>query len=449
MAYADFIFATPSFLDAFHKAMTSNTDQWVPTRICVSELGDTEPDRLLEEGIAEDLLIKPLSRRFMVTQIDRILKGELRGAEATDENPSEKKEIPSFAGMRVLAADDSPVNREVVSEALRKLDIIAVTACDGQEAVDLVQKEYFDLILMDCSMPDMDGYEATRAIRKWELDNYRSKMPVLALTAHVAGDDEEWKLSGMDDFVTKPFTIGSLVSALEKYLKPVDSKTAEEWRKGRQNENLSSPSTDNIRTADTSTTQKNKPTLEKEPPVGVENVDVSSMDVPEKEENKKTEDKIIDTEPRSKEKTKSVKKEKIDSIPTSKDENNNFVSTKDAFDRSVLDQIREMQTGDSNLVWRMLDLFETHGTEAMLHLMKTFEENDNISLKKSAHALKSISLNVGASELAGICSLIESKAHENADKDTLEGLKEPLRQSFKATLKELPRIRDTFGKSAA
>ncbi|MGE0410026.1 MAG: ATP-binding protein, partial [Amphiplicatus sp.] len=233
MAYADIIFAAPEFLDAFHKAVDGNPEQWVPARICVSELGDAAPDRLLESGVAEDLLIKPLSRYDVMAQIERILEGRLRGRDAVRVSGGQTIALPSFVGARVLAADDSAVNREVVREALARLGAEATIVADGASAVETIKAGGFDLILMDCSMPVMDGFEATRAIRDWERATGAPRIPILALTAHVAGVYDEWKSAGMDDYVTKPFTIHALAKALGVYLPHQDGLAIEDVEAAR------------------------------------------------------------------------------------------------------------------------------------------------------------------------------------------------------------------------
>ncbi len=479
MAYADFIFATPTFLDAFHKTVNPKDYQWIPTRICVSEFGDEAPERLLDLGIAEDLLVKPLSRRFITKQIERILKGELRGADATDDHSSLIDNTPSFAGKKILAADDSPVNREVVKEALARLDIEVTTACDGREAVDLVKSEYFDLILMDCSMPEMDGYEATRTIREWEKENYRVAMPILALTAHVAGDDNEWVEAGMDDFVTKPFTLESLSSALSRYLKPVDKQTAAHYRNQKENklDTNQEEETQNTPHEDTKvsdievkegqdhtedkvkqtnhSTGRTKKTVEHEPIIMSEDTAEKAASSQKAESVGDTHKNLHNSENSNKQNNAAPKNKAPKHTASPKTKSTPFeepvtaIAKRDMFDFSVLDQIKEMQAGKSDLVGRMLDLFETHGTEAMLKLMKDLETDDNKAIKKSAHALKSMSLNVGASELAGICSLIETKAHEDASPQMMEQLKPSLREVFKLTRKDLPNVRHIYEQNAA
>src|SRR5690606_1663261 len=125
--------------------------------------------RLLKSGVAEDLLVKPLSRQEVMEQIERLLEGRLRGATAAKiALGAGGRALPSFVGVKVLAADDSAVNREVVKEALTRLGAIATVVDDGRAAVEAVLAQSFDLILMDRSMPEMDGFEATRAIRNYE-----------------------------------------------------------------------------------------------------------------------------------------------------------------------------------------------------------------------------------------------------------------------------------------
>jgi len=458
MAYADYVFGTPKFLTKFYNALNNTDEQDHAIRICISELGDSEPDILLESGIAQDLLIKPLSRNTIAKQIERILNEELRGTQATEVSNSSETKYPSFKGKRILAADDSPVNLEVVNEALTRLDAEVVTANDGVEAVKLVTEQYFDLILMDCSMPEMDGYEATSAIRKWEKENYRVEMPILALTAQVAGDDDKWKNAGMNDFITKPFTLGSLAKALEKYVSTannvIGSKSAEEENEndqteqekfGKEPKNLSSELADKNLESERKIVEEDEIVRS----VTKETTTRTSQEkIAEKVKVKTVKDK---TNREGKKAMQGQEKppENQKNKATKKVEENIQLAPKDLFDRTVLDQIQDMQTRDGNLVGRMLDLFETHSTEAILQIMKLIDGSDPTALKKAVHALKSMSLNVGASTLANICALIENKAHSGGSEEEFLALKIPLHQAFKATHKELPTIRKLYTKNAA
>ena len=115
--------------------------------------------------------------------------------------------------MRVLVADDNPVNRLIAQRMLEKLGCSVVCAEDGRQALELARGEVFDAILMDCSMPELDGFEATAAIRALPGPNARSR--VIALTAHVlAGDRERCLEAGMDDYLTKPMRLRDLRDVL-------------------------------------------------------------------------------------------------------------------------------------------------------------------------------------------------------------------------------------------
>ena len=108
--------------------------------------------------------------------------------------------------LRVLLAEDSAINQKLVSRILEKAGIRVDVAEDGAEAVEALKKTAYDLVLMDCQMPVMDGYEATRAIRDPACGALNPKVPVIALTAHVMkGDRDKCLAAGMNDFIPKPF----------------------------------------------------------------------------------------------------------------------------------------------------------------------------------------------------------------------------------------------------
>ncbi len=143
----------------------------------------------------------------------------------------------NLSGAKILLVEDNEFNQLVAVELLEGAGVVVCIANNGEEAVEEVKKSQFDCVLMDCQMPVMDGFAATREIRKWErgtknqeeegkdfkskIKNQKSKMlPIIAMTANVMPADRKKCLdAGMDDFVPKPITVNALFSTLGKYIK--------------------------------------------------------------------------------------------------------------------------------------------------------------------------------------------------------------------------------------
>jgi signal transduction histidine kinase/DNA-binding response OmpR family regulator len=122
----------------------------------------------------------------------------------------------NLMGKVVMVVDDHPVNRLFASKLLRKIGAgRVIEAVNGQEAVDLSHSQKVDVILMDCQMPEMDGFEATQKIRARERSGGNFRTPIIAMTAHaMAGDKERCLEAGMDDYLSKPINPGRLADAL-------------------------------------------------------------------------------------------------------------------------------------------------------------------------------------------------------------------------------------------
>ncbi len=122
-------------------------------------------------------------------------------------------------GARVLLAEDHPVNQDVAAQMLRMLACEVDVVEDGKAALEALASRSYDIVLMDCNMPVMDGFEATGELRLREQSEGAPQMPVVALTANaLQGDRERCLAAGMDDYLSKPFTATELAAILERWL---------------------------------------------------------------------------------------------------------------------------------------------------------------------------------------------------------------------------------------
>ena len=170
----------------------------------LDEAGDLPLDAVLTKPVVPSSLFDMLMQlRQAATQ------PAPRGAEASPE-------LLSFPGARILLVEDNPLNQQVATEFLRGYGVVVTPAGHGAEAVDRVQHQGFDMVLMDMHMPVMDGLEATRRIKR--LEHGRS-LPVVAMTAAVMAEDrEKCQNAGMVDFVAKPVDPDDLVRVMCRWL---------------------------------------------------------------------------------------------------------------------------------------------------------------------------------------------------------------------------------------
>jgi signal transduction histidine kinase/CheY-like chemotaxis protein/HPt (histidine-containing phosphotransfer) domain-containing protein len=168
-------------------------------------------------------LAKPTTKRRLVGALEEALKRpELVVAPSPPRNVS-RPSMPKVnaVGARVLLAEDTAVNTEVAVAVLELAGCTVHAVTNGRLALEALERERFDVVLMDCQMPEMDGYEATEAIRARERATGAPRTPIIALTANVLADDRARCIAaGMDDFVTKPFTREQLGRAITKWATP-------------------------------------------------------------------------------------------------------------------------------------------------------------------------------------------------------------------------------------
>ncbi|WP_323815723.1 response regulator [Cellvibrio sp. NN19] len=163
-------------------------------------------------------LLKPVRQSELHNLIAQVIAGDLtRKFHVIDSVVADVK--PVRLNGRVLLAEDNMVNQEVACAMLQRIGVITTIANNGQEALELLQRESFDLVLMDCQMPIMDGFEATASIRKREAKLGIPPLPIIALTANaISGDRENCLVRGMSDYLSKPFTQEQLHQLLARWL---------------------------------------------------------------------------------------------------------------------------------------------------------------------------------------------------------------------------------------
>lgn len=136
---------------------------------------------------------------------------------------AEREKLHQIKGAKLLLVEDNPINQQIAKETLEQEGFEVSIAVDGRDAVQKIRASYFDAILMDLEMPDMDGYEATRIIRS---EQQFDDLPIIAMTAHAMKDVREKCLqTGMNGYVTKPIDVGELLESLIEFIKPAFRKT--------------------------------------------------------------------------------------------------------------------------------------------------------------------------------------------------------------------------------
>ena len=124
--------------------------------------------------------------------------------------------------LRILVVDDNEINQVVACKFLQKFGCHAEVARNGREALDSIAKVVYDAVLMDCEMPEINGYKATQEIRRQE-QGTTHHLPIIALTGHASSEDQQkCREAGMDDVVTKPMTLPTLRTKLERLLAQPD-----------------------------------------------------------------------------------------------------------------------------------------------------------------------------------------------------------------------------------
>jgi len=180
-------------------------------RIMSSSSIHGEEQKCRELGL-RSLLLKPVTLSTLQRALNQHWAiGSTRAAGQS------RRELLQERRLNILVAEDSTINQRVTASLLKKINALYKIAQNGKEAVQLAEKQHFDVILMDMMMPLMDGLEATRRIRALEEETRRRRCPIIALTANaMKGDREMYLASGVDGYVSKPVDPASLYAEIER-----------------------------------------------------------------------------------------------------------------------------------------------------------------------------------------------------------------------------------------
>jgi len=203
--------------------------------IMLTSLGRTLSDADLSAAGLDGYLLKPIKQTRLFSEL-AAAKGRENGQAAAvigAPRPVGVAAGPVLPRLHVLVAEDNQVNQKVAVAQLQKLGCSVDVVANGLEVLDALPRRRYNLVFMDCQMPEMDGYEATRAIRQREQDTERTcrwqaPIKIIAMTAHaMAGDRDRCLDSGMDDYISKPMRLPDIRAAIERTISTPPSRVAD------------------------------------------------------------------------------------------------------------------------------------------------------------------------------------------------------------------------------
>ena len=303
-----------------------------------------ELQRARDAGVGA-YLSKPVRRHELYRALAQAL-----GEQPSLDRPSDSSTVPVKISARVLMAEDNGVNQVVARNMLRTLGCEFEIVANGQLALEAAKLGGYDMVLMDCQMPVMDGYEATRQLRAWEATQEPGRrIPIVALTANaLVGDAETCLASGMDDHLAKPYSRNQLGKTMARWLAPhLVERTPQ--------------------------AEANAPVpLDSAPASGATPAPVSPATPPAATPGQGAALRL---------------------------------------DQRALDNIRALEDGDDTSVLdEVIGMFLDEAPDHLRRLKAAAQSGDALDLCNTAHAMKSASLNLGAIALGELCRGIEAKA---------------------------------------
>ncbi len=337
-------------------------------------------------------LTKPVHRKDLIDSVTNTLAHAQRAWTPSAELPAQPTEHKRQREMavRVLVVEDNPVNVEVAQEYLGNLGCAIKLAGNGVEAVAAFSEPRFDIILMDCQMPVMDGLEATRRIREAEKILGTARTPIVAVTANAYAEDRAKCLAaGMDDYLSKPFTEAQLAQLLSKWSNLPASEAGSV---------MNVPASRGVVSA---ASERTKPTKSNNKGAG---------------------------RPRN-------KRAAAPQAPAA--------SATESFDKDVLGRLKNSHPA---LLARLIETYLSVAPELLSQILAAAAEGNHDVLRATAHSLKSSSANVGAAKLSDLCRDLEHllKTNQQADATAWRPLVTGIESELAAAIKELAAVEEAM-----
>ncbi len=344
---------------AFARIIKSDPQHANIKLMLMTSIGQRGDDVRAQNADFEASINKPIRKDQLFARLTILMGKSFEGIEAFPllTRKSHKENEPNKNG-KILVVDDHRVNQELAVLMLKQLGYRADVVANGLEAIEAVIRQPYDLVLMDCQMPEMDGYDATRAIRArerqgeyhhWSGEQQQPvvHLPIIAMTANaMQGDRDKCLSSGMDDYVAKPIQVKQLAETLVRW-------------------------------------------MPQECPEEIENLDESERVTQESEnENEMKLSYLTDRE-----------HERHDGSNTLRPLSSALI------DEAVLAELRHL--GGEDFLARMLQQFVEDATICVTQVELAVEQDDPAALSKAAHGLKGICQNIGAHRLADIAKNLE------------------------------------------
>jgi two-component system, sensor histidine kinase and response regulator len=318
--------------------------------LMLTSVGLPMDSQVLKEAGIEAHLAKPVRGAELHECLLTVIKGSSALACAAPVEHHSNTGALTHTDFHILLAEDNPFNQQVAVSMLEMLGYKADVAADGQEALNRLAQRAYDLILMDCQMPNLDGLEATRLIRQNERDSVRPgsktsgaapRLPIIAVTANALQSDRETCFeAGMDDFLSKPFSREQLRRIVTR------------WLPGANGHQSSGSVTS----------------------------------------------------------TPTCSPGESDGRPMAADP----TADRAIIERAALDNIRALQRdGMPDLMSKIIHKYLDHAPQLLQNLRTAMAQGDASSVRQAAHSLKSSSANLGANELAAQCKTVEQEARLN------------------------------------